>query len=165
MLPATNEKLPSLSGSLITAAQATGRIRAYQSIVGGILLLNVPLSYIFLRSGSSPSSTMIITIAITFIALIARLLLLQRLGVLNSYLYVKRVLLNVFFVTALVVGIVYTFISFISFDEFYQFVFRSTLIEFISILSIYFVGLSQDERSYINSFLVNKIKLSGVGPI
>jgi O-antigen/teichoic acid export membrane protein len=182
-----NALITSLSGSLITAAQATGRIRAYQSIVGGILLLNVPLSYIFLRSGSSPSSTMIITIAITFMALIARLLLLQRLGVLNSYLYVKRVLLNVLFVTVLVVGIVYTFISFISFDglyqlvfrstlieftsvlsiydEFYRFVFRSTLIEFVSILSIYFVGLNQDERSYINSFLVNKIKLPGVGPI
>jgi O-antigen/teichoic acid export membrane protein len=154
-----NALITSLSGSLITAAQATGRIRVYQSIVGGILLLNVPISYIFLRSGSSPSSTMIIMIAITFLALIARLLLLQRLEVLDSYLYVKRVLLNVFLVTALVVGIDYVFISFIIFDEFYQFVIRSFFIESISVLCIYVVGLSQDERSLIRSFLVNKIKL------
>jgi len=151
-----NALITSLSGSLITAAQATGRIRVYQSIVGGILLLNVPLSYIFLKSGSSPSSTMIIMIVINFLALIARLFLLQRLGVLNSYLYIKRVILNVFLVTALVVGIVYSFISFISFDEFYEFVFRSIFIESISVLCIYLVGLSQDEKFYIRSLFFNK---------
>jgi O-antigen/teichoic acid export membrane protein len=33
------------SGSLMTSIQATGRIKYYQLIIGGILLLNIPLSY------------------------------------------------------------------------------------------------------------------------
>lgn len=38
--------IDSLSGSLITAAQATGRIKLYQTLVGGLLLFIVPISYI-----------------------------------------------------------------------------------------------------------------------
>ncbi|MCG3760323.1 hypothetical protein, partial [Vibrio cincinnatiensis] len=45
----------SLSGTLITTIQATGRIRKYQIVVGGILLFNIPISYWLLLNFSNPS--------------------------------------------------------------------------------------------------------------
>ena len=43
-----------VSYTLITAQNATGKIRDYQIVVGGILLLNLPISYLLLRWGVFP---------------------------------------------------------------------------------------------------------------
>lgn len=40
-----------MSRPMITAKNATGEIRNYQLVVGGILLFTIPLSYVFLKSG------------------------------------------------------------------------------------------------------------------
>ena len=40
-----------VSNPLITAASATGKIKLYQSVVGGLLLLILPISYLCLRLG------------------------------------------------------------------------------------------------------------------
>lgn len=45
-------------------ARAYGKIRNYQIIVSTILFLNFPLSYIALKIGASPLSTMLINISI-----------------------------------------------------------------------------------------------------
>ena len=39
----------SLSSPLITAMLATGKIRDYQLVVGGVQMLNLPVSYYLLR--------------------------------------------------------------------------------------------------------------------
>ncbi|MDL2323458.1 lipopolysaccharide biosynthesis protein, partial [Bacteroidales bacterium OttesenSCG-928-A17] len=50
-----------LSGSIHTLVQATGNIKKYQLLVSGILLLNLPLSYLFLKMGYPPQITFIIS--------------------------------------------------------------------------------------------------------
>ena len=57
--------------------QATGRIKWYQMIVGGILLVNLPLSFLFLKLGYPPYITLIISVGISFISLIVRLIILR----------------------------------------------------------------------------------------
>ena len=47
----------SLAGPLHTLMQATGSIRKYQIIVSGVLLMNLPLSYLMLKIGMSFDST------------------------------------------------------------------------------------------------------------
>ena len=39
----------SISNPLVTAMLATGQIRNYQIIVGGLQMLNLPISYVCLR--------------------------------------------------------------------------------------------------------------------
>lgn len=68
----------SLSNPLITAMLATGKIRNYQLVVGGIQLLNIPVSYVFLRMGAHPEVTVIVAIALSQCCLFARLLMLGR---------------------------------------------------------------------------------------
>jgi len=54
--------IDSISYPLMTAAQATGKIKLYQSVVGGFLLLNLPVSYIALKLKAPAESVMIIAI-------------------------------------------------------------------------------------------------------
>ncbi len=68
----------SLSNPMITAMLATGRIRNYQLVVGGIQLLNIPVSYIFLKYGAVPEVTVMVAIALSQVCLWARLIMLGR---------------------------------------------------------------------------------------
>jgi O-antigen/teichoic acid export membrane protein len=53
-----NILIDSISGPLMTAAQASGMIKLYQGVVGGLLILNLPVSYLFLKFGFSPEITL-----------------------------------------------------------------------------------------------------------
>lgn len=70
----------SISYPLMALAQATGKIKMYQGVVGGILLCNLPSSYIALRLGAKPYSVMIVAICITFVAFIVRLAIIKHLA-------------------------------------------------------------------------------------
>lgn len=89
----------SLSGPLITGTQATGKIRDYQILVGGLIMLNFPVSYIFLKAGATPEVTVVVAIVISQICLFARLYMLRRLTEFPVGEYLIRVYLNVLIVT------------------------------------------------------------------
>lgn len=66
----------SLAGPLHTLMQATGSIKRYQIIVSGVLLMNLPLSYLMLKLGFGFNATFIVSIFLSSVALIARYVLL-----------------------------------------------------------------------------------------
>lgn len=67
----------SLSNPLITAQLATGDIKRYQLIVGGILLLNIPVSYILLKAGLDVEWVVVVAIVLSQVSMFARLALLR----------------------------------------------------------------------------------------
>jgi len=69
--------IDTFSSPLMTAAQATGKIKKYQSIVGGFRLLILPIAYLFLYLGYPPQITMTITLIMAFLSLFIRLFLLK----------------------------------------------------------------------------------------
>ena len=71
--------IDSISYPIMTLAQATGKIKLYQGVVGGILLLNLPVSFIVLKLGAPAFSVMTVAICITFFAFLARLLIVKHL--------------------------------------------------------------------------------------
>lgn len=66
-----------LSYTLQTANQATGDIKKYQLVVGGLQLLNFPLVYVAYKLGAEPAISYIIAIVLSQIALFARLIILR----------------------------------------------------------------------------------------
>lgn len=84
--------IDSFSGPLMTAAQATGHIRLYHTMVGMVLLLNVPISYVFLLQGYPPTIVLIVTIGLCISALVARLLVISPLIALPVSSFLKKVL-------------------------------------------------------------------------
>ena len=89
----------SLANPLVTAMLATGRIRNYQLVVGGIQLLNLPVSYVMLRTGGVPEIVFIVAIAISIACEIARLYMLQGMINLSVREFLCKVYLNVLLVT------------------------------------------------------------------
>ena len=95
----------SVSYTMITAMQATGDIRNYQLLVGGLQLLNVPLALLLLKLGAPAQCIYWVAIVVAFCCLAARLYMLR--GMIG--LPVRRFIKDVFLNEALVTVLVFTF--------------------------------------------------------
>jgi len=142
----------SISSPLITAMLATGKIRDYQIVVGGLQMLNLPVSYLVLRNGCPPESVLIVAIVISQICLIARLIMLRKMIDLDVAGYVKHVYLNVW-VVAIVACILPIMLKMNCwFDTpFVKFIALCCISTASSILSILFVGCNREDRMLIYS--------------
>lgn len=100
--------IDSLSYSLMTSAQATGRIALYQGLVGGLLLTTMPVTYLCYKLGASPLAAFYVPTVVSAASFGARLLMLKKLIDLNITRYLKRVLLPVVAVV-LIANIPYLF--------------------------------------------------------
>lgn len=87
-----------LSNTLIVLQNATGKIRNYQLAVGGMLMMNFPLSYICLRMGFRPESVLFVALFVSVCCLILRLIFLRGMVNLSISRYLKNVCANVAFV-------------------------------------------------------------------
>ncbi len=93
-----NILIDSISGPLRTAAQASGKIKKYQAIIGGLLLLILPMSYLLLKMGFPPQITLYVSISISIVALYARLWIISPLVKLSIVKFSQNVLVRVLLV-------------------------------------------------------------------
>ena len=138
-----------LSNTLITLQNATGRIRNYQIAVGGMLLMNFPLSYICLKAGFPPESTSVVAIWVSLCCLLLRLAFLRKMVGLSMRRFLKSVCLNVFSVTviALVIPVLFVWLS--AEDGWRRFLLVSFVCLVCSVFSVYRIGCSKNERQFI----------------
>lgn len=138
-----------ISNPLITSMLATGKIKKYQILVGGLQMLNFPLSYLFLKLGFPPESILIVAIVLSFACLVVRLALLRKMILLPAKKFVKEVYLNVLSISALSMIIPIFFINVFSVRNFGMFS-LSVCICFISAaFLIYFIGCDKSERLFL----------------
>lgn len=91
--------IDSLSLPMMTSAQATGKIRLYQSVIGGILLLNVPIAFLTLKIWHNPTLVIWTTIVLSTAALAARLFILKKLTGMAVGHYLRSVIVRVIIVS------------------------------------------------------------------
>lgn len=149
-----NALIDSFSGSLMIAAQATGKIKKYQSIVGSILLLNVPISYVCLKIGLSPESTIYTSIFLSIVAFGTRLFILH--GLLDfkimPYLFNVVLLSIVTMFVAILFPLGVILYTPASLSRFILVLFLSLL---SSCLSIYVIGMKSKEKLFIKSHIAS----------
>lgn len=145
----------SLIHSLVTAAQATGRIRNYQIVVGGLIMLNLPVSYICLKAGAPPESTVIVAIVISQICLAARLILLRRMVGLSVRKFLSKVYINVIIVTVAALVLPLLLCGIVP-EGFSGFVLKVLICVASAAMSIFFVGCSKAERSEIINLILKR---------
>lgn len=92
--------IDSVARPLMTAAAATGDVKLYQSLIGGILLTIVPIAYVVLKLGGSPASVYIVHLVICIIAFLARLWVVKPMIRLSLRQYFGSVVLRCLFVLA-----------------------------------------------------------------
>lgn len=149
----------SISNPLITAMLATGKIKNYQIVVGGLQMLNLPISYICLRFGCLPESVVIVAIILSQCCFAARIYMLKPMIHLNTIDYLKKVYLRI--VSTLIIAFILPIaVKYYMDDSLFSF-FTIVLISFISAcISVLYVGCNNQERSFIystTSKLKNKI--------
>ena len=83
--------LDAVANPFMISAQATGRVKVYQSVVGGILLTILPVAYVVLKSGGNPQSVFIVHLTICIVAFIVRLLIIRPMIRLSVTRYFKEV--------------------------------------------------------------------------
>lgn len=138
----------SISNPLITIQLATGRIRNYQIVVGGMLFLNFPLSYICLRLSLPPESVYLVAIMVSVLCLILRLFFLKQMVGLSIIRYCRNVLVNVF--SVLCVAICAPFMVYALMDYGALRFFIVTMVSiFSTLISILIIGCSIHERKFI----------------
>ncbi|MDH0427972.1 oligosaccharide flippase family protein [Stutzerimonas stutzeri] len=144
--------IDSFSGPLMTSAQATGHIRLYHSVVGGLLLLNVPISYVFLLQGFSPEVVLIVTISLAAAALIARILIISPLIKLSISSFISKVLARSLFVatTAAMASILTQSVDQSSSS---QVALNLVISMAVTAAVIWLVGLTRIERKHLSNII------------
>lgn len=91
----------SISLPLITVMLATGKIRNYSIIVGGLNMMNFPFSYLLLYWGFEPESTILLAIVISQGCFIIRIVMLRKKTGLSARNFIREVYMNIIIVSVL----------------------------------------------------------------
>lgn len=149
--------ITSVSKSLMTAQNATGDVRNYQLVVGGILMLNLPFSYLFLYFGMMPEIVVIVAIVVEILAFLARMYMLPfTIKEFKPLLFIRDVIFKCLVVIVFAVPIpvlVYIYLP----ENFYSFFLNVCICLLCSAVVIFYIGCNSNERAIIIS-AVNKFK-------
>lgn len=150
----------SISNPLITAMLATGNIRNYQIVVGGLQMMNLPISYILLHNGCIPETVLIVAICISQCCLAARLYMLKGMIGLSVREYMNKVYNNVLGVTILS-AVIPSISSYYMSETFINFLVTCVVSILCTSTVIFFVGCNKKERQFIKekaNKILNKFK-------
>jgi O-antigen/teichoic acid export membrane protein len=138
-----------LSQTLITSMLATGDIKKYQIIVGGLNLSIFPLAYLAFYLGFPPYASYIIQFIVYCIELGARMILLRGMINLSIRKYANDVLICILGVT--ITAVILPLYLLLTMDESLIRLITVTLASvFCTFSSIYILGLSSGERLWVN---------------
>lgn len=144
--------IESLSIPLMYANQATGKIRNYQLVVGGIQLCNFPLAYVGLKLGFMPDCVYVVSIFLSVVALLARLIILRRTIALPVGKFLEKVIFNGGLVALVAVSlplIAYLYLP----DTMQTFIWVIVLCLLWSGFVFYTIGCNKVERQRINHII------------
>lgn len=147
-----------LSGTLMTAFQATGKIKKYQMVVGLIILCNLPVSYLFLKLGYDANVTMFVGISISILALCVRVILLSALfvGIKSQFIELATRVVLVFSVSLLISNSIPT----VDGNILLNFLFQCILSWSIALFFILTIGINKPEQKFIVSKISSFLKKS-----
>jgi O-antigen/teichoic acid export membrane protein len=148
--------IDSMATPLMTAAHATGHIRLYQSSVGTMTILNLPISYVFLKLGGQPLTVFYISLCISTFCLFMRLWIVRKLMDFPVKQYVIKVFgscVGICMIALIVPMIAYLFLS----ENFLNVVVVCSLCIVSTAVSVYGLGLTKHERNLVVDIIRKKI--------
>ena len=146
----------SISYPLQTAISATGKIKYFQIITGGLLLLILPVSWIFLKWGYPPEITMYISIVFSVIAQCVRIVFARIYTNIHISDYIKSVAVRIMLVTT--ISFILPTIVISNMDAgIMRFIAVCAISLISSVITIYIVGISKRERHYFNNMIKQRL--------
>jgi O-antigen/teichoic acid export membrane protein len=153
----TDVLINSMGLLLGTLAHATGRINLYNSVIGGIQILNFPVSLFILKHGAPAYSVVFVSIGITMSAFVLRFPFLKRLINYSIRQFLREVLFPACIVSVVAAVLPITLNSIMN-----QSLLRLFIVISVSVFStcgcIYFLGLDNTEQKYFQSEIIKRIR-------
>lgn len=150
--------IDALANPLMVSSQATGKVKVYQSVVGGTLLLIVPIAYVVLKLGSEPESVFIIHFFVAIVAQFFRLLIISKQLQMSMLVYFKKVIQPITVVSlfsAIPSILIYLILPHSLINDL---IFIAVTV-LLTILMVAFVGLTKVEREMVVSKIYSLLKL------
>lgn len=136
----------SFAAPIATLVHASGKMKIFQIVVSSVILLIVPIAYLFLRFGASPQTALYVSLVIVTIAQVVRLLIVRRILPFSIRSYIKRVILPCVLVVALSSIIPFYLRSYVDGDK----GIISIIISIVCVIvTVFFIGLTNSERSLL----------------
>lgn len=151
--------IEALSSPVITCLLAVGKVKWYQIIVGGLLIMNLPISYIALKLGAAPEITIEIAIVISLISLMIRLILLKRYISFPVDEFCGQVIGKSVLVILISYGICYFMFCKVPLYGFLQLVFILLFSWIISACAILCIGMNKSERRMVLDVVKKYLRL------
>ena len=149
--------IESVSFPLMTVAQATGKIKLYQSAIGGVLLLNLPISFLALSFGFSPVSVFVIAIFLSVLSSMLRFVILRTLVDFPIKTFLVKVGLPLFFcsISSLFIS---SLIVFFLFENFLRLLITVIVSFIVFSLLIFLFALENQEKTVFRSKIQEILK-------
>ena len=137
---------------------ATGNVRNLQIVGGGIMLLNLPISWLVLKMGYEPVSTVVVGVVVEFVVMFVALTFLNKMIGFPVFRFLREAVVPIVFITIL--GIVTPFIirSCIHNQSFGRFVINGLIVSAQTIFFGYYIVLNKREREMLKYLVLKKIK-------
>ena len=146
------------AGPLITIQLATGNIKKYQIVVGGLQLLDFPLAYVLLKLGMSPEIVMIMVVTVALMCMVARLYMLKEMVDFPVKAYLKNVVIvefKVILFASILPVLLYVLLP--------ETLFYNLLKCVVSVISagifVWYIDITKSERNKIFTTLSNKVPI------
>ena len=138
--------IESLSKTIMAGVHASGKIMAYQIVIGLFQVIILPLAYVLLWMGFSPTAVLIAMVVVDVIAVFARMFMAKNIFELSIQTYLWEVIIKTMLVT--VVALIVPLLLRIYLNENIVRFFIVVAISLLSTtLSVLYVGCTSSERS------------------
>ena len=136
---------------------ASGKMKKFQLITGGITCLIIPLGWLGFRAGYSPTSIFVIALFLSVLTQLACIIIVRSIFDYDLKYYIFKVLLPLLVATCVVPIIPWLIISYVVEQSLLRFLLVTTVSTLIIVAYTYFILLNSDERAMVHK-LLNKWK-------
>ena len=148
--------IDAMATPFMIAVRATGNIKIYSIVTGGLTLLLVPISYVLLRFGFDPTIVLIVHVAISSVCFVARLWIVKPLIQLSIRDYVQNVLVKTILVVILSLPLVIG-LHYIEMNKHLMFISSVIVSVLLVFIFSYLFLLDVSEKSFVTNLIKSKI--------
>lgn len=151
-----NAVIQAVGNPFMTLLLASGNIRNYQIVAGIITFLNLPGSYILLKTGCSPSSIYWLAVAMSICVFAIRFYFIRNQMQLDVASYLKQLIK---FAPICIISVVCNLAVYalLHVDNIYRLVMYGCLTVLLNCSIIYIIGLSKKEQLKVTGYITSKL--------
>lgn len=144
----------SLTDPILTGVQATGKVKLYQIVIGGLNLLNLPVSYIFLKVMQNPYIPFVVAIVISFAMGFGRMIIFKKVYSFELLSYITNVVLPMSIMSGF--SVLFMSLLFENSTNFAELILKVVGSILVNVFLIFVIGLNKNEKNMLLILLREK---------